>query len=310
MSSRTPSYQEEHLWTIIQHGVFRSYLPNLFEEEVSAFLNTHPQASTPGDLPPGRWTRMILREFDRHCYTEITMGAPQVERTNLTRRDHPPSVAELFIATAVAYFGTERECVRAAALPYSGNDCYPPLPAELARTLLDMNWTCTGLLEDSVLPTLSLIARASRLAGLQLLLPRQTWSGAPDPFLPFLHWGAHLPTRNHIPDSSYFDDFRCFPGNLASLSCWLLARWVRFSGPSCSCVLPLGTAILLALTHARAAARSPSIGTVFATNFFNGLAALPGLTAIMDEDRPPSETDTMSTNPSDSETDPSSSGRD
>lgn len=114
MTPRTFSNREDHLWQTIIQGVFRSYLPNLDEEEIPAFLASYLDATDPSDLPEGRLKRLIQTQFGKRIFFETPPTIPTIERTLMGRRGQPPYAVELFLAAAVAYYGTDAECTRSA----------------------------------------------------------------------------------------------------------------------------------------------------------------------------------------------------
>ena len=204
----------------------------------------------------------------------------------------PPSVVEISIASAVLYHGVRTACATAAQYPGNWAECYELSPREVTRTLLSLDWTCAGRLDLTVLSAVKYIARLAAFFGLQLVLPRSTWLQGGSLLRPALHWAAFLPSRTHIRSNDLLSDLRVHASNLESLSFWMLQRPLAFVGPSFSLTSTVRDCFFMTLTMDRARANAFSMAHVSARSFFEGLAALPGITRIAESEIPTSDGET------------------
>ena len=282
----------DHHTLMIEEGVFRSYLPSDLEDAVCKYLDQFASVTLFEDLPPGPVSRHIQQIFEEHIFIEDPSSGPTTEQVWTMGTKTPPSVVEMSIATAVLYHGVRTNCAAAAQHPGDWTECYELSPREVTRTLLSLDWTCAGCLDHSVLSAVKYIARLSALLGLKLVLPRSTWLHRGSPLRPSLHWAALLPSRTHIRSDDLLSDLRVHASNLESLSFWMLRRPLTFVGPSCSFVTTVHDCFFLTLTTNRARANAFSMAHVSARSFFEGLAALPGITMIAESDPSASDGET------------------
>ena len=230
MGSRSEGGRYDGIPRIIE-GVLLSYLPTTFEGSISAILDENPAATCSRDLPIRPVRDFPIWEFDRHFYTLCILPHPTIERVLEMGPRQSPSVVELFTAATATYYGLRQAFLSPAPSNTIGAERFDITPVDLLGALRTMHSSFAGLVDLTVLPSVSYIALLAWRRGVLVVAPRFSWpSGANATFPPA--WGSSYNHRRHVPRDLSFGDCRGSSLHIESFSSWLANRALVLAGPS------------------------------------------------------------------------------